>query len=664
MWRRNINKKKTKKQGLNEYVEMEHRSSESKASENEREYLGEEARKSEMRFRGLVETANIIPWEADPATWRFTYVGLQAAKILGYQIEEWYGDDFWVNHIYPEDRKWVVRFCQEASARCEDYEFEYRMLSNDGRIVWLHDKVSVVSSNGSPKVLRGFMFDITERKLLEEELRKHRDQLEDMVEARTSELIKINESLKREIAVRKRADEALRNSEEKYRSLYDENPSMYFTVNTDGAIISVNHFGAEQLGYSVEELVGQPVLNIFYEEDRKAVQDRLNEYLLNPTEFADWEFRKVRKDGSLLWVREFVRTMRQKDGNTVFLIVCEDITDRKQSEEIIKKNIEQLSKKSRYEAIISTITQSVHQSIHLQDVLEKAVEAMSQNIQGVDNIAFYMVEGKDAVLKAHRGYRDWFIKRVSRIPYPKGFTWWTIKTGNPRYVEDVDKDTIIGTAGRKLGTKSYASMPIRFEGKTVGVIDINSLKKNAFDKDELKLLEVVASQISVAIKNAQQAEALKQSKEAIKKNLNQLSKKSRYETIISAVTQSVHQSINLQDVFENSVEAMSKNIEKAENISIHIVEGDDAVIKAYRGHPKWAIEKLKKIPYPKGFTWKTIIDGKPRYCKDVENDTAIGPTGRKMGIKSYVSMPIRFIGKTVGCIGIASYEKKLLIKMN
>jgi len=323
--------------------------------------VGEETRKSEMRFRGLVETADVIPWEADASTWRFTYVGPQAAKILGYQIEEWYGDDFWVNHIYLEDRKWVVRFCREASARCEDYEFEYRMLSNDGRIVWLHDKVSVVSSNGSPKILRGFMFDITERKLLEEELREHRDQLEEMVKARTFELTKINESLKRESAVRKRADEALRRSEEQYRSLYNENPSMYFTVDTDGKIVSVNHFGAEQLGYTVEELVGQPVLNVFYKEDRNAVNDCLNDYMQNSTNGANWEFRKVRKDGSLLWVREFVRTIRQKDGNTVFLMVCEDITERKQAEEAVKKNLNQLSKKNRYESIISAVSQSVHQ---------------------------------------------------------------------------------------------------------------------------------------------------------------------------------------------------------------------------------------------------------------------------------------------------------------
>jgi hypothetical protein len=66
---------------------------------------------------------------------------------------------------------------------------------------------------------------------------------------------------------------------------------------------------------------------------------------------------------------------------------------------------------------LSTVTRSVHQSINLQDVLEKAVETMSRNIDGAGNIGIYIVEGEEAVIKAYRGYPDWFIERAGRIPY-------------------------------------------------------------------------------------------------------------------------------------------------------------------------------------------------------------------------------------------------------
>ena len=192
-----------------------------------------------------------------------------------------------------------------------------------------------------------------------------------------------------------------------------------------------------------------------------------------------------------------------------------EIAERKQANEVLRETLAHLSKKNRYETIISTVTRDVHQSINLQEVLENAVESMSENIELVDHIGIYLVEGEEAVLKAQRGLTDRYIKQAERIPYPKGATWETIIKGKPSYVADTNQDTVIGPAGREMGIKSYLSMPIHFEVKTAGCINITSLQKNAFDEEELKLLEIVAKQIGVAINNARQAEALKQSKEEI-----------------------------------------------------------------------------------------------------------------------------------------------------
>jgi len=97
-------------------------------------------------------------------------------------------------------------------------------------------------------------------------------------------------------------------------------------------VLSVNRFGAEQLGYAVEELVGQAVTSVFYEDDKASVLNELNECVKNPGKVCHWEFRKVRKDGTLLWVKETVRMVCDAHGNPTALIVCEDITDRKRAE--------------------------------------------------------------------------------------------------------------------------------------------------------------------------------------------------------------------------------------------------------------------------------------------------------------------------------------------
>jgi len=128
--------------------------------------------KSEDRLRRLVESTNVIPWEADAKTWRFTYVGPQAVKILGYPLARWYEEAFWAAHIHEEDRARALEFCETSALSSSEYEFEYRMISSTGSIVWLHDLVCVESENGVPVKLRGFMFDVTERKQAEEALRR------------------------------------------------------------------------------------------------------------------------------------------------------------------------------------------------------------------------------------------------------------------------------------------------------------------------------------------------------------------------------------------------------------------------------------------------------------------------------------------------------------
>ena len=134
-------------------------------------------RENEVRLRMLLESTHAVPWVADARSWRFTYVGPQAHRLLGYPTDAWYGDGFWADRIHPDDREQAVAFCLEHSGRDTEYQFEYRMVSADGRAVWVHDIVNVVRENGSPKTLRGFLIDVTARRQAEEDLQGLREHL-------------------------------------------------------------------------------------------------------------------------------------------------------------------------------------------------------------------------------------------------------------------------------------------------------------------------------------------------------------------------------------------------------------------------------------------------------------------------------------------------------
>ncbi|MBH8566020.1 PAS domain S-box protein [Nostoc sp. CENA67] len=126
-------------------------------------------KQSEERFRKLTEKVRVIPWVVDATIGNFTYVGPQTVEILGYPLTDWYAPNFWEEHMHPEDREWAVQYCQESALSLDNYEFEYRMLAADGRVVWLYDIVNVVRSEGKPQLLHGFMIDITDRKVSESE---------------------------------------------------------------------------------------------------------------------------------------------------------------------------------------------------------------------------------------------------------------------------------------------------------------------------------------------------------------------------------------------------------------------------------------------------------------------------------------------------------------
>jgi diguanylate cyclase (GGDEF)-like protein/PAS domain S-box-containing protein len=125
----------------------------------------------EEKIRQLVEDANVLSWEADIKTVRFTYMSPQAKEITGYSPEQWCQPDFWLNHLHPEDKDWAVRFCKESVLELKDRTFEYRFIKIDGSIIWFYDNVKIIYDNhGTPTQLRGVMIDVTKRKQAEDKL--------------------------------------------------------------------------------------------------------------------------------------------------------------------------------------------------------------------------------------------------------------------------------------------------------------------------------------------------------------------------------------------------------------------------------------------------------------------------------------------------------------
>ncbi|MEX0830349.1 MAG: PAS domain S-box protein [Nitrospirales bacterium] len=150
---------------------------------------------------------------------------------------------------------------------------------------------------------------------------------------------------------RKRAQEDLENSQIQYRGLYDQTPLIYLTVNPQGTILSVNHYGATLLGYAIKELLGTAVFSVVHPEDRGLFQSSIQKNMQGATKGAIAEYRNVKKNGTILWVKATIQAPDQFPGPRVLLLSCEDITERKQAEAALAISEQQLRHTQKMEAI-------------------------------------------------------------------------------------------------------------------------------------------------------------------------------------------------------------------------------------------------------------------------------------------------------------------------
>lgn len=111
---------------------------------------------------------------------------------------------------------------------------------------------------------------------------------------------------------------------------------MTFAVLPDGTVAAVNKLGAERLGYPQEALVGGPLTRVVADEDWPMVADQLRLALGGTERLVKAEFRKRRRDGSLLWVRDSLHAACDREGRPLVLISCEDITDLKRMEAALR----------------------------------------------------------------------------------------------------------------------------------------------------------------------------------------------------------------------------------------------------------------------------------------------------------------------------------------
>ncbi len=261
---------------------------------NERRQAENALRRSQKQYESLVHTIDGIVWEIDAQSLEMTFISNQAESILGYRAEQLIGAlEVWTSLIHEDDRSRIFDMFGKTIENTSDTEIDYRMIASDGRIVWLRSVASIEFVEDKAKFLRGIAVDITDRKL---------------------------------------AEEALKQSEQDYRTIFEEaHDAIIIFAPENEIVLDVNERACELyeldrsefIGISIEKLSKFPSIG----------KDKIKE-TLEVGESLNFETVQFRNDGSEMFI-EVNASNTIYQGQNAIISINRDITERKRSEEAI-----------------------------------------------------------------------------------------------------------------------------------------------------------------------------------------------------------------------------------------------------------------------------------------------------------------------------------------
>ena len=254
-------------------------------------------RKSEERFRLMVQNAHEGIFIASGGMFRF--LNPRIVEIIGHSQEDLLSRPF-TEFIHPDDRAMVLqRHYRRIQGENITSRYPFRMVDRNGNEKWVEIDSALTSWEGRPAAL-GFMADITERKLTEE---------------------------------------ALRQSEEKYRTIIENIEEGYYEVDLAGTHVFANNSLCEILGYPHDELMGKNY-HLYVEKKNRARTYQVFHKVYKtgtPATASDWTI--VRREGSKRFVEVSASTILNSDGQGIgFRGIMRDVTERKLIEEELKKH--------------------------------------------------------------------------------------------------------------------------------------------------------------------------------------------------------------------------------------------------------------------------------------------------------------------------------------
>lgn len=314
------------------------------------------------------------------------------------------------------------------------------------------------------------------------------------------------------ITERKRAEDALKQSEEKFRSFFKNATDAIFLVDEEGRYIDANEKTFELSGYSKKELLEKTVKDLLLPGTSLEIFSKILR-----GEPASGEFNLLRKDGTLVPVELKGAQIKIGEKKIVQGIV-RDITERKQAERVLKSHV-------RQQAAVAELGQRALSTSSLDALMNDAVALVTQRLNVEYSKVLELLPGdNEMLLRAGVGWKDGLVGSARVNVGASSQAGYTLLSSTPVTVEDLRNETRF--SGPPLltdhGIVSGISVIIPGRDHPVGILGAHTTKRRTFTEDDNHFVQAVANVIAAAIERKQAEDALQESEKRIRNTLDSL----------------------------------------------------------------------------------------------------------------------------------------------
>jgi PAS domain S-box-containing protein len=298
---------------------------------------------------------------------------------------------------------------------------------------------------------------------------------------------------------RRSAGAALAAGTQRFRVLFECNPLMCFLVDASGRVLLVNNEGARELGYTPDELTGRDVIEVFHPDDRAAARADLEECLREPSRGHTWELRKIRRDGTLLWVSETAQAVEDEAGRETVFVVCQNVSERKRAAEL-QEAIYEISEAAHGTSDLGALFAAIHRTVgRLMDARNFYI---ALHDPATDLMTFaYWVDEQDLC--------------PAPMPPGHGLTGFVLRTGRS-LLASPERFAELQASGEVdlIGSPSidWLGVPLVNDGETIGALVVQTYVEGVrYGAREEGILTFVSHRVAEAIARKRAEASLRES---------------------------------------------------------------------------------------------------------------------------------------------------------